>query len=431
MTTGTSRHLSTEAAWPRRWMRWTHCVAFAVMAGCAAPPPAATLDTVAEGYVRVALQLAQHDPTLVEVWRGPKSWRPGPRVPVAPLLQTITSLRQALAQVPPTEATERRDYLAAQLQALELAARRLMGESSTFAAEALAGFNYVVPALNERDAATSREALARELPGTPPLDARYAAFKQQLRVPASKAEGLMRGALAACRTATHERFGMPADESTELVFMNDTPWDGAALYLGGHRTRIGVNRHAAMDVSRALRIACHEGYPGHHWQSILIDEELVQRRGWQEFNLGPMFGRHLFITEGAAEVGADLAFPDEARLALYRDVLFPLAGLPVGEAAKAVRVEGLIGSLEPVAINIIGDYLDGRTPHDAAANRLRQEALTLEPDRLLAFAERQRSRVLVYPGGRAAVRQAISGGGAEALRLLFADRPFLLRDSSR
>ena len=431
MTMRTSRHLSTEAAWPRRWMRWTHLVAVALLAGCAPPPPAMTLDTMAEGYVRVALQLAQHDPTLVEVWRGPESWRPGPRVPVAPLLQKITSLRQELAQFPPTDATARRYYLAAQLKALDLAARRLLGESSTFAAEALAGFDYVVPALNERDAAMSREALARELPGTLPLDARYAAFKQQLRVPAAKAESLMRAALAACRTATKERFGLPADESTELVFMDDSPWDGAALYLGGHRTRIGVNRHAAMDVSRALHLACHEGYPGHHWQFMLIDEELVQRRGWQEYNLAPMFGHHLFISEGAAEVGADLAFPDEARVALYREVLFPLAGLPIGDAAKLVRVEGLIASLEPVAINIIGDYLDGRTRHDAAADRLRQEALTREPDALLAFAERYRARVLAYPGGRTVVRQAIGGAGAMALQQLFADRPFLLRASRR
>ena len=408
-------------------MRWTHLVAVALLAGCAAPPPAMTLDTVAEGYVRVALQLAQHDPILVEVWRGPESWRPGPRVPVAPLLRKITSLRQELAQFPPTDATERRDYLAAQLQALELAARRLLGESSTFAAEALAGFTYVVPALNEREAAISREALSRELPGTQPLVTRYAEFKQRLVVPASQAEALMRAALAACRTATQERFGLPADESVELVFMDDTPWDGAALYLGGHRTRITVNRRAAMDVSRALRLACHEGYPGHHWQFMLIDEELVQRRGWQEFNLAPMFGRHLFINEGAAEVGADLAFPDEARVALYREVLFPLAGLPNGEAAKLVRVEGLIASLAPVAINIIGDYLDGRTPHDTAAHRLRQEALTLEPDTLLAFAERYRARVLAYPGGRAVVRDSIRDGGAKALRQLYVERPFNVR----
>ena len=407
-------------------MRWAPCVALVLLAGCAAPPPAVTLETVAEGYVRVALQLAQHDPTLVEVWRGPESWRPGPRVPVAPLLQRITSLRQELAQVPGSDAVERRDYLAGQLKALEMSARRLLGESSTFAAEALAGFDYAVSPPNEGEAAMSREALARELPGTAPLVTRYAEFKKHLVVPAPRAEALMRAALSACRTET-QALGLPAGESVELAFVDNSPWDGSALYLGGHRTRITVNRRAAMDVSRALRLACHEGYPGHHWQFMLIDDELVQRRGWQEFNLAPMFGRHLFVNEGAAEVGADLAFPDEARAALYREVLFTLAGLPIGDARKLERVEGLIASLEPIASHIISEYLDGRTPHDAAIERLREEALTLEPDALLTFAERYRSRVLAYPGGRSVVSRTIGDGGATALRQLYVERPFAVR----
>lgn len=424
------RDWAAEARQPRRRMslvRWTLGAALALIAGCAAPPPVVTLDTVAEGYVRVALQVAQHDPSLVESWRGPDTWRPGPRVPVAPLLQRITALRHDLARTAQPGADDRRDYLAGQLAALELAARRLLGESSTFAAEALAGFGYVVQAPNESDAAASREALSRELPGRPPPQARYAAYKRRLSVPASKAEGLMRAALAACRAATEKRFGLPAGESVELVFVDDSPWDGFAQYLGGHRTRITVNRRAAMDVSRALRLACHEGYPGHHWQFMLIDDELVRGRGWREFALAPAFGPHLFVSEGAAEAAADLAMPDSARAALYRDVLFPLAGLPPGDAARLARIERHMAALEPAAAHLIGEYLDGRLAHDAAAARLRDEALTLEPDGLLSFAERFRSRVLAYPAGRSTVRRAIGNEGATALRRMFAERPFAVR----
>ena len=61
---------------------------------------------------------------------------------------------------------------------------------------------------------------------------------------------------------------------------------------------------------------------------MLIDDELAGRRGWHEFELTPAFGRHLLVTEGAAEAGADMAFPFEPRVALYRDVLLPIAGLP-------------------------------------------------------------------------------------------------------
>ena len=60
-------------------MRWTHLLAALTVSGCAPPPVA--IDAIAEGYVRVSLQLAQHDPSLVEDWRGPDSWRPGPREP--------------------------------------------------------------------------------------------------------------------------------------------------------------------------------------------------------------------------------------------------------------------------------------------------------------------------------------------------------------
>jgi len=408
-----------------RFMLPAHLLAVLVVAGCA--PRAASLDGVAEGYVRVALQLAQHDPGLVEAWRGPGEWRPGPRVPVAPLLQRILGLRQALAGHAEGGSDDRRRYLAGQLAALELAARRLLGENGTFAAEALAGFGYVVTEPNAASAAASREAISRELPGSQPLATRYAEFRKRLIVPASKAEDVMRAALDACQAATRGAFGPPPDESVELVFVDDSPWDGFAQYLGGHRTRISINRRAAMDVSRALRLACHEGYPGHHWQFMLIDDELVRGRGWQEFALAPAFGPHLFVSEGAAEVAADLAFPPAARVEIYRDVLFPLAGLPVADAARLARVEGHVATLEPVAVQIIGEYLDGTLTHVATAGRLRQEALTLEPDALLMFAERFRSRVLAYPAGRAAVDHTIGDGGARALREVFVARPFAVR----
>src|SRR5688572_16359920 len=48
----------------------TIVVLAALLAACA-PPGASTLDAIAGGYVQAALRLAQHDPSLVEAWRGP------------------------------------------------------------------------------------------------------------------------------------------------------------------------------------------------------------------------------------------------------------------------------------------------------------------------------------------------------------------------
>ena len=91
----------------------------------------------------------------------------------------------------------------------------------------------------------ARAALAHELPGSGPLPERYAAFRKRQTVDASKAEPLIRAALAACRGATTAALALPGDEAIEITFADDSPWDAFAKYLGGHRTRITFNRRAA------------------------------------------------------------------------------------------------------------------------------------------------------------------------------------------
>jgi hypothetical protein len=407
-------------------VRLTHAIAtLALTSGCVEPAP--SLDAIAEGYVRVALQLAQHDPELIEDWRGPDSWRPGPREPVAPLLKRIETLRRDLRGDTDPVSLDRRGYLAAQLAALQLSAQRLLGQSSPFDVEAQKAFGRKpAPAPATRLEAT-RAALDRELPGPGLLVERYAAFKKHQTVDASKAEPLMRAALAACRAATAPALALPNGETIELDFADGSPWDAFARYLGDHRTRITFNRRAAVDVSRVLRLACHEGYPGHHVQFMLIDDELVSRRGWREFALTPAFGRHLLVTEGAAEAGAEMAFALEPRIALYRDVLLPIAGLPPQNAARIAKVEELIWSLEPAAIDIIRGYLDHKLTQAAAIDRLRNEALTLDPDALLAFAERRRTRVLAYPEGREAIWRTIGRDNLKGVRALFVEHPFAIQ----
>jgi len=409
-------------------IRLAHAVAALTLAwGCTERSP--VLDTIAEGYVRVALQLAQHDPELIEDWRGPASWRPGPREPVAPLLKRIETLQQDLRRHSDPVTAERRGYLAAQLAALELSAQRLLGRSGTFDDEAEQAFGRRPSPVPATQLEAVRAALAQELPGSGPLVERYSAFKETQMVDPSKAEPLMTAALAACRAATAPALPLPKGERIELVVVvdDDSPWDAYAQYLGGHRTKITVNRRAAVDVSRVLRLACHEGYPGHHVQFMLIDDELAKRRGWREFGLTPAFGRHLLVTEGAAEAGAEMALPLQSRIAVYRDVLLPIAGLPPQDAARIARVEQLVWSLEPAAIDIIRGYLDNTLTQAATIDRLRSEALTLGPEALLAFAERRRSKVLAYPEGREAIWRTIGHDDLKGMRALFVEHPFAIQ----
>ena len=395
---------------------------------CAPPaPPPPTTGEIAEGYVRVALQLAQHDPGLVDEWRGSDAWKPGPRQPVAPILARIETLRRNLTEGNGSAAADadRRAYLAGQLTALEMIAQRLLGESTAFDEEAHRAFGVSATHADAARVTAAREALSRDLPGPGSLGERLAGFKKHFAVPADRAEAVVRIALSACRTVTLRAIALPPDEGVELRMVSGMPWDGYTHYLGNHRSRIDINTAGGLDITRALHLACHEGYPGHHVQNVLIDDGLVNK-GWDEFLLTPAFGPHVLVTEGAAEAATDLAFPSTARAALYRDVLLPAIGLPGTDAPRLVRVEDALVELEPLLVDVVREYLDNAITQAIALDRLRDEALTPDPDGLLAFAERRRTRVLAYPAGRARMRSVIGSGLAGVIHV-FGDRPFALQ----
>jgi len=402
--------LSTVATKSRRW---THVLIAMALVGCARPP--VTFDAVAEGYVRVSLQLAQHDATLVEGWRGTDAWRPGPRIPVASVLDRIEALRRELDRAPaPQGSRARRDYLAGQLRALHFSARRLLGESAGIDDQASDEFGVAFSRVDPARIAAVHADIDEALAGPGPLADRFQRLKAGTIIPADRRQSVMKAALAACRGRATAVLPLPATERVTLAFSRGLGWDGYARYAGGHRTNIEINDDAPLDLSRAIRLACHEGYPGHHVQNLLIDE-----LSWPELELSPGFGPHLLFTEGAAEAGTDLAISETERVSLIRGQLMPLAGLPVQLAGTLVHVESLVGELLPVVTDVARQYLDGRLSRERALERLRNEALVSNPDGTLALIERRRARALVYGEGRLIVNSKMPDPSLTALHRLF------------
>jgi hypothetical protein len=364
-----------------------------------------TLDSVAEGYVRTSLKLAQHDPSLVEDWRGPESWRPGPRQPVAQLLEEISALEQHLVVAPsaisPGQEYVRGQYLAAQIKALRFAAERQLGRAASIDDQARDEFAGSFPPLDHAAIARAHDALNRLIPGDQPLAARLDRLRRDTIVPAARRADVIGQALARCRSASVPRVLLPKGESVRVAFRTGLAWDAYARYLGDRQTAIEIN-DGPLDVSRAFRLACHEGYPGHHVQHLLIDR-LFEERRWPELQLTPGFGPHLLMLEGAAEVAADVVLTREQRVLLYRDGLFPAAGLTIDSVDTVVQVEELLIALLPVVTDVARQYLDGAITEERAVERLGHEALVANPEGTLAFIERRRARALVYGEGRRVV----------------------------
>jgi len=409
---------------------WIACLAITLLGACRSEPAKPDPNAIASRYIQLAWELSRHDPSLVDHWIvEPPAPAGAGRRPVAMLRVAADALTaETAAALPEVDGLERLrlEWLQGQARALQLAARRLLGESVPFDVEARLAFGVSPQRADRFQVDRAHELLERELPGKGTLADRLAAFRARFRVAVEARETVLRAALAACGEAAAPGLSLPPDNAIEVAFVDGLPWDAHARYLGGHRTRIEVDGSQPLDLTRALRVACHEGPVGHHAQHIWADDELVGRRGWREYGLVPGFGPALLLAEGAAEIGSELAMPAARRAQVYRETLAPAAGLSKLETddfARLIRIEDAQAAIEPLIADIAREYLDNRITAATAAERLEQEVLMPAPEAFVFFMERRRTRILAYTEGLRLARERLGAAGLPGLRSLFVPKP--------
>lgn len=384
-------------------------------------PPVPSLADLATRYVELARRLAQHQPSLVESWLGAATDL-GPRLPVpalrAALAALLTDLRQArdAATAGDADAAGRRvraRYLTAQAAALDAAAGRLLGESQTFADETARVFGQPAPTRDAAALDASRRELSTLLPGPGTLAERHAAFRRRAAVPSTRVDAVFQRAVAWCREAAGPRLPLPAGDTITYGAPEAGGWAGVSRPTGARSSELRVSEGGGADPAHLLQLAAHEGVPGHHAQHVLASTWLVDAHGWQERQLLPAFGPHLLLAEGAADAGADLLLPLDTRARVCAETLLPMAGLAASLAPTLVRVERLAAQLDLEVAHIAAEYLDTPLGIEAATARLRDDALVLDPPGMLAFIERQRTKMLAYPLGRRLVQQALDAVPAD------------------
>lgn len=372
-----------------------------------------SLDVIAERYVRLTLQLAQHQPSLVERWLGPSTWQPGPRRPVAELRAEITALQQVVDHAPSEgEFQPRATYLRRQIAALHLAARRLSGDSMTFAEEARAAFGDTAAQwlAHVRDSGPAREEarseLDRRLPGRGPLHERYAAFRKQHAVAPERVVPTLHRALEYCRARVQAHVSLPKTEQVQLNAQGVSGLEGRAVYQGELRSQVEIDTSGRLDLARAVWLVAHETYPGHHMQHVLCDQNLVEPHGWTERSLFPAFGLHLLMAEGAAESGTALLL-DGSQFEAACHALAPTAGTAASAVEDLVAVHRAAAALDIVIVEVAQRFLDHDLNADSAAEMLRTEALVLDAQQFVSVIEHQRTRILAYPVGRRLVSRYV------------------------
>jgi len=368
---------------------------------------------LAERYLRLTLELARHQPSLVEAWLGRADQASGPRRPVAAIRAETSALLADLT--PATTATMSNDavrlrYLAGQARALDAAAARLLGESATFADQAQRTFGVAVPPRDGAALDALRTELSTMLPGRGSLAERHAGFRRAAAVAPDRVEAVFSAAVAWCRRAAGTHLPLPAGETLTTRAEDTAGWAAFSRPTGPRASELWVARGGGADAAHLLQLAAHEGTPGHHAQHVLAAATLVEGRGWTERLLHPGFGPHRLVAEGAAEAGAALLLPEDLRIRVLAEVLLPAAGQSPALAAPLVRVERRAAALDLEVAYIAADYLDTSLSGEAATARLRDDALVLDPAAMVGFIEKQRTHLLAYPLGRRLVAAALGDG---------------------
>ena len=240
-------------------------------------PETGSMNRIAEQYVKLVLALGQHDADYVDAYYGPPEWKKAAEASKQDLAAIGAKAAELIAELghAPEPAGEmeqlRLQYLERQLSALSARVRMLKGERLSFDEESRALYDAVAPTLPESHFQKILETLAKRFPGTGPLVERYDGWRRAFVIPRDKLDPVFQRAIQACRERTLNHVALPPDEQFTVEYVTNKSWSGYNWYQGGFKSLIQVNTDLPIFIDRAVDLACHEGYPGHHVYNVLLE----------------------------------------------------------------------------------------------------------------------------------------------------------------
>jgi hypothetical protein len=383
----------------------------------------AHMNAIAESYVKLVLAVGQHDANYVDAYYGPPAWKAAADSAKLPLGEIVRQADAAIALLGPAPAGDelpalRNRYLRTQLSALRARVEMLQGKRFTFDEESKALYDAVAPTHDDAHFQRVIDTLSRILPGTGPVPQRMEEFRRAFVIPREKLDTVFVTAIAECKARTERHLVLPPGERFTVERVIDKPWSGYNWYQGSYRSLIQVNVELPIFIDRAVDLACHEGYPGHHVYNALLEQRLVRERGWWEYSVYPLFSPQSLIAEGSANYGIEMAFPGDERVAYEKAVLFPLAGLDASRADDYYAVQKLMRDLTYAGNEAARRYLNGQITAEQAADWLVRYSLS-SPERArqrVRFFDTYRSYVINYNLGQDLVKAYVERAATPAER---------------
>ena len=388
----------------------------------------AKMNNIAENYVKLVLKVGQLDNNYVDAYYGPADWYSKNELKTAAdssallklcsaetdsLLNNLDALKNYKAD---GLETLRYRFLYKQLLAVKTEIFMLEGGSLTFDKESKALYDAVAPSYDKEHFQKILDKLNKILPGKGDISKRLEDYKKSFIIPKDKLSSVFEAAINECRRRTLEHINLPQGENFKVEYVTDKPWSAYNWYKGNYFSVIQVNTDLPIYIDRAIELAAHEGYPGHHVYNTLLEEKLVKQKKWMEYTVYPLYSPQSLIAEGTANFGIRMIFPGNEKIKFEQKVLFPLAGLDTSKAENYEEVQSLLQDLSFAGNEAARNYLDNKWNKEQTLNWLKKYSL-MPPKRAeqrIKFIEKYRSYVINYNLGEEIIQNYIEkNGGTE------------------
>ena len=295
-------------------------------------------DDIARDYLLLGLRLDQHIPGVVDAYFGPADLKAqvdieSLRSPAA-LADDAAELRERVAAN--VDAEDRRDWLAAQLVALETQARALGGDELPYIEHVRRCFAWAPVRRDEAVFDRAAAELDDLLPGAAPIAERLAAWDARFEIPADRLSGIVTWLVERFRTRAAALFPIPPGEDLRVTLVHGQPWTAYNWYDGGLRSRVDINTDLPTRAADLIHTVAHETFPGHHLEHASKEANLVDARSRLEASILLINTPECLISEGLADIGRSFVAPLEESADLLVE-LYDRAGLPIARDAAAAR----------------------------------------------------------------------------------------------
>jgi hypothetical protein len=261
--------------------------------------------SLAERYILLGLRLGRHEEGIVDAYYGPEGLsREVDAEPLTGLAALVSEADELLSDLED-------GWLRDQAQGLRTFAGVLAGEQLGYSDEVERCYGVRPGRVSTEVYAAAHERLDALLPGAGPLAERSDAWQRSRLVPAERVVVVFRDIAQALRERTRALVELPEGEEAEVAEVRDKPWMADNAYSGGLRSRVAVNVDLPLTGDEVVELAAHELYPGHHTESSVKDQRLLQEGGLLEESIQLVPTPASLVSEGIAKTGPGLVLDDE------------------------------------------------------------------------------------------------------------------------